>query len=110
VRFYTEYQNEKVISKGATSDDNIIIEQPLIEITEEEYNAIIFETQTVITAEQIDAQIVEKIRLRYNENDEMKMLRLGIVDSNDAEFLAYNSYVEECREWGRVEKLKLGGM
>lgn len=102
--FWKEIKNNKIVAIG----ESVALCENQIEITEEEFNSVIFETQTIITAEQIDAQVVERIRLQYNENDEIKMLRLGIVDSINAEFLTYNIYVEECREWGRVEKLELG--
>ena len=51
----------------------------------------------------INDRVVEKIRLLYSINDEIKMLRVG-----GADFEAYNTYVEECRAWGRAEKAKLG--
>lgn len=60
------------------------------------------------TIQEIDAQVVQKIRERYDENEEYKMLRLGILDSTNVDFLAYNTYVEECRAWGQSEKQKYG--
>lgn len=53
--------------------------------------------------ENIRARVVDKIRQRYSINDEIKMLRIGGTESE-----AYNTYVEECRTWGRSEKAKLG--
>ncbi len=52
----------------------------------------------------INSRIVEMIRLRYNIEDEIKMLRLAPSD----ESTAYNAYAEECRAWGRGEKAKFG--
>jgi hypothetical protein len=52
----------------------------------------------------INSRIVELIRLRYNIEDEIKMLRLAPSD----ESTAYNDYAEECRAWGRGEKAKFG--
>ena len=51
----------------------------------------------------INDRVVAKIRLVYSINDEIKQLRVG-----GADFEAYNTYVEECRAWGKAEKAKLG--
>lgn len=53
---------------------------------------------------EIDAAVVAKIRERYDANEELKMLRLGITDPENADFATYNAYVEECRAWGRSQK------
>jgi len=54
--------------------------------------------------ETINAQVRAKIRERYSIEDEIKMLRLA----PSPETAAWNDYVEECRQWGRAEKAKLG--
>lgn len=53
---------------------------------------------------QINAEVVGMIRMRYSVDDEIKMLRLAPSDESSA----YNDYVEECRAWGRGEKAGLG--
>lgn len=62
----------------------------------------------IVTVEDIDAQVVAKIRERYDENEEYKMLRFGIKDPSNPDFISYDTYVEECREWGQAEKQRLG--
>ena len=52
----------------------------------------------------INDRVVAKIRERYNLNDEIKLLRIGLSEESKA----YNDYVEESRAWGRGEKAKLG--
>jgi hypothetical protein len=52
----------------------------------------------------INAQVVAKIRERYSVDDEIKMLRIAPAP----EAAAWNDYVEQCLEWGRREKAKLG--
>ena len=52
----------------------------------------------------INAQIRAKIKERYSIEDEIKMLRLA----PSQETAAWNDYVEDCRQWGRDEKAKLG--
>jgi cellulose biosynthesis protein BcsQ len=52
----------------------------------------------------INERVVNMIREKYSVNDEIKMLRIGPSD----ETATYNMYTEECRAWGRSEKLKLG--
>jgi hypothetical protein len=57
----------------------------------------------------IRARVVEKIVARYSASDEIKLLRLNAgAQAPSAEFSAYNAFVEECRQWGRDEKAKLG--
>lgn len=58
---------------------------------------------------QIDEAVVSKIRELYSIDNEFKMQRMGILDSTNAEFIAYCVYVEECRAWGQAKKLELEG-
>lgn len=53
----------------------------------------------------IKKRVVDRIRLKYTIEDEIKFLRTGL---DTAEGTAYNLYVEECRAWGNTEKAKLG--
>ena len=52
----------------------------------------------------INERVVAKIREIYSLNDEIKLLRIGLSE----ESTAYNDYVEECRDWGRAAKARLG--
>ena len=52
----------------------------------------------------INDRIVERIRIRYSVNDEIKILR----GKPSTDFDTYNSYIEGCVSWGRDEKAKLG--
>ena len=52
----------------------------------------------------IDARIREAIAERYPVEDEIKLLRTA----PSAECIEYNAYAEECRNWGRAQKAKLG--
>lgn len=64
----------------------------------------------------INERVVEKIRQKYTENDELKFARLGwqvaggeIIDEQVlTELQVYNDHVEGARSWGRSEKTKLG--
>lgn len=60
----------------------------------------------------IDERVVERIRKRYTQNDELKFARLGWRGDNPSdvqqELEAYDSFVEAARQWGREEKAKLG--
>lgn len=53
----------------------------------------------------INQQVQERISARYSMADEIKFIRLGAADPG---YAAYNTYVEDCRAWGRTEKAKLG--
>ena len=52
----------------------------------------------------IDKKIIAKIRERYSIDQECEMLRLGILDVNNAEFQSYNSFVQTCLGWGNEKK------
>lgn len=52
----------------------------------------------------IDTEVRRRIAEVYTTCDEMKLLRLG----PSAEFTAYNTYVENCRQWGSTQKSALG--
>lgn len=52
----------------------------------------------------INTRVVERIRQRYSIDDEIKMIRIAPSDDSTD----YVQYVEECRDWGRQEKAKLG--
>lgn len=52
----------------------------------------------------INQRIVEMIRSKYSLNDEIKALRLA----PSQETQEWNAWVEECRDWGRAERAKLG--
>ena len=52
----------------------------------------------------IRQRVAEKIAQEYTTSDEIKLLRTA----PSAEFEVYNAFVEDCRQWGRDEKAKLG--
>jgi hypothetical protein len=54
----------------------------------------------------IDKRVIGKIRKRYNIGDELQMLRKGILNPSDKDFLVYNNYVADCVGWGNTEKIK----
>lgn len=61
------------------------------------------------TKEDIDMEVVGKIREAYSLNDECKMLRIGVKEPNNPEFIAYDEYAEQCRSWGRAKKAEVEG-
>lgn len=54
----------------------------------------------------INQRIVARIREKYDDNEERKMLRVRDIEP-DA-FNAYNTYVEECIQWGVGQKQAIG--
>ena len=64
--------------------------------------------ERVPTAEEINQQVVQKIREQYSQDEEMKMLRLGTIDSADAKYQTYLQHVSDCIAWGDAEKEKWG--
>ena len=55
----------------------------------------------------INIDVVDSIRIKYSESDELKLLRVSITDNQNAEFLSYNTFVEECRTQGKTKKQAL---
>ena len=66
----------------------------------------VLQAEEILEDKIIDKKIIAKIRQRYSENEEIKMLRLGILDGLNKEFQAYNSFVETCLGWGSEKKVK----
>lgn len=56
--------------------------------------------------ELVNKRVQEQIRSLYTIEDELKIHRLKHVEID--EFNDYNAWCEECRNWGRTEKAKMG--
>jgi len=60
--------------------------------------------------EEIDKETFAKIKAKYPDEPvsglplEIKMLRKGIVNPQDADFAAYNNFVSKCRDEGATTK------
>lgn len=54
----------------------------------------------------IKQQVRDRIREKYDLDDELKLLRLR--DKDATAWTAFETYVEECRSWGETEIAKLG--
>jgi hypothetical protein len=74
--------------------------------TENNYQIV----DTVKTGEEVDREVFAKIKEKYPDQPtpgtslEMKMLRLGVTNPQDPEFVAYNNYVNACRAEGTTIK------
>ena len=53
-----------------------------------------------LTHEEINIMVVEKIREKYDVNEEFKMINLGISNPDNEDYVAYRNYVQECVGWG----------
>lgn len=116
IRLPMGVQNERIGTELATidgityvhlPDDHTLPEQPPeinpqpVTLTTELRDAIKAASPHVRL---INSRIVDMIRLKYSADDEIKMLRLAPSE----ESAAYNSYVEQCRSWGRDRKAEIG--
>ncbi len=54
--------------------------------------------------EEIDNETGAKIRAKYNDNEREKRIRLGILNPQDAQFIEFDNFAEECRAEGRALK------
>ena len=66
----------------------------------------VLQAEEILEDKIIDKKIIAKIRERYSIDQECEMLRLGILDVNNAEFQAYNTFVETCLGWGSEKKVE----
>ena len=66
----------------------------------------VLQAEEILEDKIIDKKIIAKIRERYSIDQECEMLRQGILDSNNVEFQAYNSFVETCLNWGSEKKVE----
>ena len=55
--------------------------------------------------EEIDKEVLSKIREKYPLEEELKILRLK--ETNPDLFQEYNDYVEECRAEGKAKKAEI---
>lgn len=69
-----------------------------------ETQEIISDPMYIMPDQWVNDRVVERIRTKYPLPEESKCLRLGVSDVNHPEFVAYNTYVEECRQWGKDQK------
>jgi hypothetical protein len=65
----------------------------------------------------INTRMQDRIRARYSAEDEMKFSRIGtgqalgmykMSDAEKAALAAFGTYLEEQRQWAKVERAKLG--
>lgn len=65
----------------------------------------------------INSQMQDRIRAKYSVEDEMKFSRIGVgqalgqykMSATEAAALqAFGVYLEECRQWAKAERAKLG--
>lgn len=65
----------------------------------------------------IHQQMQDRIRAKYSAEDEMKFSRIGIgqalglyqmTQREAADLKTFGVYLEECRQWSKVERAKLG--
>ena len=64
----------------------------------------VLQAEEILEDKVINKKIIAKIRERYGENEEIKMLRLGILDGLNKEFQSYNTFVKTCLGWGSEKK------
>lgn len=62
-------------------------------------------TQRLYSHDEINSMIVDKIRIKYNVNEELKLINLGILNPQNTDYVSYRNYVSECILWGdEIEK------
>lgn len=60
------------------------------------------------TRDEINSQVVKKIREVYSVDKEFEVQRKGILNNTDSEFVSYTQHVNTCVAWGQAEKNKWG--
>jgi hypothetical protein len=65
----------------------------------------------------INTRMQDRIRARYSQEDELKFSRIGtgqalgmykMTDAEKAAMVDFGVYLEECRQWAKGERAKLG--
>ncbi len=65
----------------------------------------------------INTRMQDRVRARYSQEDELKFSRIGtgqalgmykMSDAEKAAMVAFGTYLEECRQWAKAERAKLG--
>ena len=59
-------------------------------------------------AQAVNNLVGDKIRSKYSENEEFKLINMGIADPTNEEYTQYREYVNTCRAWGNSKKLEYG--
>ena len=78
MKFYIEKDyNDEVVTKGTTTDD-AIIEPPLIEVTEEEFNLILQYTPLQVQDEQPELTLEEQVEELKQLVADLASLQLGV--------------------------------
>lgn len=96
--------NYFVVQDGTELAQKITANYPNIEFIIE--NDMLVDVEVVTpeitppTHAEINAMIVDKIREKYDINEEFKMINLGITDPENEQYKEYRAYVMECIEWG----------
>lgn len=109
MKYWLKENDGIVVSKGTSNDELIMMD--MREVSKEEFDSVNIQKETVVQQpdiESINAQVVTKIREKYDINEEFKMVNIGIEDQEDPEYISYREYVDECRNWGEEEKKKFG--
>ena len=58
--------------------------------------------------EDINQKVTQKIREKYSVDEELQMINRALVNLQDAEFVAYRTYVATCIQFGDQKKIELG--
>jgi len=117
---YTPYNGKYLILDKNIKITKEIYKQYIIEIEKgkcfklkESYSTDTFENlfeeytiEIPITIGTINNQVRTKIVERYDIEQELQMLNKALIDTNNAEYLTYKQYREECITWGITEKQK----
>jgi len=92
-----------------TEDENFLINQhPECEAEEVTFAEIETILKSCKLYADVNELVVNKIREKYDVNAEAEMLNKGIINSSDAAYLTYRTYVEECIAWGNLKKQDYG--
>ena len=94
---YIVDDNSELASKIISNYPNI---EYVIEDNEIEDVNITEPKPVILTHEEINALVVDKIREKYDVNEEFKMINLGISDPENTKYIAYRDYVNECIAYG----------
>jgi len=85
--------------------DFLALQHPCCAVEQVEFADIEDRLKSCRIYKEIDERTVSKIRLRYDINRELSLIKLGY---SDPQYVEMQQYIEWCRAQGRAEKIAIG--
>lgn len=89
-------------------EDVIALQAPECEVEEIQYSEFADIAINSAIAKGIDDIVRSRITAKFDKDEELKLVNLGIEDKENKEYLSYRACVCEYKEWGKNKKREMG--